>query len=111
MANSIWKTPDNERDTGRQVLEHWKNVDNEDRYAAWLIAHSFDKQTIRWCYIEDLIAQADKAELLQKAVDLAVGILKDITFCKQFDMVTDVRKYADSKLEEITNLIKGKNNE
>lgn len=48
---------------------------------------------------------------LQKAVDLAVDVLKDITFCKQFGEVTDVRKYADSKLEEITNLIKGKNNE
>lgn len=53
----------------------------------------------------------EKLKRLQKAVDMAVDVLKDITFCKQFGEVTDVRKYADSKLEEITNLIKGKNNE
>lgn len=29
-----------------------------------------------YCYLDDLIAQADKAERLQKAVDLAVDVLE-----------------------------------
>ena len=93
MSNSIWKTPDQERETGKQILEHWKNTDNEDCYAAWLVAHSFDKQTIRWCYIDDLIAQADKAERLQKAVDYLSGHLRDVL---QLD------EYGHIKLDEIT---------
>ena len=31
---------------------------------------------MRWCYLTDLIAQADKAERLQKAVDYALDTLK-----------------------------------
>lgn len=40
----------------------------------------------------------------RKALDVAVDALKDIVFCKQFDSVTDVRKYADKALEQITAL-------
>ena len=33
---------------------------------------------MRWCYADDLIAQADKAERLQKAVDYALQVLDDL---------------------------------
>lgn len=37
----------------------------------------------RWAYLTDIITQADKAERLQKAVNLAVDMLKEIDWCAQ----------------------------
>ena len=112
MSNSIWKTPDQKRETGKQILEHWKNTDNEDCYAAWLVAHSFDKQTIRWCYIDDLIAQADKAERLQKAVDYALDTLKKTETTRELTVKGHYVHAISldelhSALKEIKQLIKG----
>jgi len=75
MSNSIWKTPDQKPKGYKTVIEHWLNCYNEHCYDMWKQrpdGGSFDSHTIEWCYLDDLIAQADKAERLQKAVDLAL---------------------------------------
>ena len=59
---------------------------------------SFDYD--RWAYLTDIIAQADKAERLQKAVDVSVDTLKGIDWCAQ-----DYAK-AQEALNEIEQLIK-----
>lgn len=33
----------------------------------------------KWCYLDELLAQADKAERLQKAVDYALQVLDDVS--------------------------------
>lgn len=88
MSNSIWKTP---KDSPRQEqLVAW--VDRKGMHAGRFdtcyncfcaCAQYFVdlKKVKRWCSLEnldDLIAQADKAERLQKAVDLAVHTLNEI---------------------------------
>ena len=89
MSNSIWKTPDQK--PKKEELVAW-----EDRNG--IHAGRFDicyncfcacadyyvdlKNAIKWCSLENLeniIAQADKAERLQKAVDLAQEHLLSIS--------------------------------
>ena len=110
MSNSIWKTP---KDSPRQEqLVAW--VDRKGMHAGRFdtcyncfcaCAQYFVdlKKVKRWCSLEnldDLIAQADKAERLQKAVDVSVDTLKGIDWCAQ-----DYAK-AQEALNEIKQLIK-----
>ena len=110
MSNSIWKTP---KDSPRQEqLVAW--VDRKGMHAGRFdtcyncfcaCAQYFVglKKVKRWCSLEnldDLIAQANKAERLQKAVDLAINVLKEIDWCAQ-----DYAK-AQEALNEIKQLIK-----
>ena len=87
MSNSIWKTP--EENPRQEQLVAW--VDRNGMHAG-----RFDtcyncfcacadyradlRKVKKWCSLEnleDLIAQSDKAERLQKAVDLAIDVLKE----------------------------------
>ena len=73
MSNSIWKTPDQKPDIDKQIL-----VKNDFDYIIY-----FGKCAVapknKWAYIDELLAQADKAERLQKAVDLAQEHLLSIS--------------------------------
>lgn len=80
MSNSIWKMPDQKPDQDQQILFfaggsnfpylgfYYKRFDT---FQDWESKH-----VQKWCDIDDLIAQADKAERLQKAVDLAIDTLE-----------------------------------
>jgi hypothetical protein len=97
MSNSIWKTGSP------------KGIYEEDRLGDYYVAefHREDGSSFyeaggtcdicgipdRWTFLTDLIAQADKAERLQKAVDLLSGHLRDVL---QLD------EYGHIKLDEIT---------
>lgn len=89
MSNSIWKTP---KDSPRQEqLVAW--VDRKGMHAGRFdtcyncfcaCAQYFVdlKKVKRWCSLEnldDLIAQANKAKRLQKAVDYALQVLDNLT--------------------------------
>ena len=76
MSNSIWKTP-----TVRPVKDCivvWQNPAHMS-FTLPRTAHKYMEKynCERWSTLDDLIAQADKAERLQKAVDLAVDVLKE----------------------------------
>lgn len=68
MSNSIWKTPDQEQ-------ERTKDIYTLAEYKYERVYYDLDDFVFRhpdlkrWCYLDDLIAQADKAERLQKAVE------------------------------------------
>ena len=82
MSNSIWKTGS------------LKGIHEEDRLGDYYVAefHREDGSSFyeaggtcdicgipdRWTFLTDLIAQADKAERLQKAADLAIERFDDI---------------------------------
>ena len=110
MSNSIWKTGSP------------KGIHEEDRLGDYYVAefHREDGSSFyeaggtcdicgtpdRWTFLTDLIAQADKAERLQKAVDLALERFDDIR--RLYDTYYD--KYsviATETTEEIKQLIKG----
>ena len=58
----------------------------------------------RWTYITDIIAQADKAERLQKAVDLAIRGLEKVH--RANSCITKESQIAYEYLKEIKQLIK-----
>ena len=82
MSGSIWKTP-----TIRPVKDCIVVWQNPARMSFTLPRTARKYMEMynceRWSTLDDLIAQADKAERLQKAVDLAVNVLKEIDWCAQ----------------------------
>ena len=128
MSNSIWKTPDQKpdgADTRKQIL-FYAGGSMSFLYLGW---HYPDKgfgswnydDIQQWAYLEDVLAQADKAERLQKAVDLAVGALKKINetyeeeyykgddehdSCDWLNCADDMDDLATDVIDEIKQLIK-----
>jgi hypothetical protein len=88
MSNSIWHKPSETTDVDNNlIIDDWtnrtyelgyfddkdmifRNLRNDDTY--------FEESMMRWCDVNDLITQADKAERLQKAVDYALQVLDDV---------------------------------
>lgn len=118
MSNSIWKTP--EENPRQEQLVAW--VDRNGMHAGRFdtcyncfcaCASCFVdlRKVKRWCSLEnldDLIAQADKAERLQKAVDVAEDALK---YARQRGLDNKATPFAigtkaDKALDEIKQLIK-----
>lgn len=115
MSNSIWKTP---KETPRQEqLVAW--VDRSGMHAGRFdtcyncfcaCASCFVdlRKVKKWCSLEnldDLIAQADKAERLQKAVDLAIRGLEKVHTANS--CITKESQIAYEYLKEIKQLTKG----
>lgn len=78
MSNSIWKTgdPTYRNDNFDEII-----VREYKRWAADGVFYLVDYCTElpnRWAYLLDIIAQADKAERLQKAVDIGVCALREL---------------------------------
>lgn len=83
MSNSIWKTDNlQEADTRRRILFY--AGDSNFPYLGWHYPNkgfgSWDyKDVQKWAYLTDVLAQADKAERLQKAVDYALQVLDNLS--------------------------------
>lgn len=73
MSNSIWKMQDVKPDIDKQII-----VKNDFDYIIYFGKCAVAPEN-KWCYVDDLIAQADKAERLQKAVDYALQVLDNLT--------------------------------
>ena len=115
---SIWKTPDQKPDPADEIVfmigdlptvgwyfatdDEFLDPSTNNRYAP--------DETDRWAIFTDLIAQADKAERLQKAVDLAVLRLEQGK--NKFGKSTmgpnkEITMLCDIVIDEIKQLIKG----
>ena len=99
MSNSIWKTPDQKPERNEDILVEYTSTNGLPYYIVDSLLNKL-LQPKRWAYLSDIIAQADKAKRLQKAVDLAVDTLEEIDWCAQ-----DYAK-AQETLNEIKQLIK-----
>lgn len=95
MSNSIWKTPDQKPDIDKQIL-----IINDFGYVIY-----FGKCAVapgnKWCYVDDLIAQADKAERLQKAVDLIANMEQRLCIDDPVDILDDVLKIAKDEIKQL----------
>ena len=101
MSNSIWKTPEETpKDFCDVVLANFRTGSCCVFFSPF---HNVSFDYDKWCYLTDLIAQADKAERLQKAVNTA---LISIGTAAIFDG-EDAKKYAEAKIDLIKQLIKG----
>lgn len=106
MSNSIWKTPDQKPEERRQILFYagcggllnkgWYYTKN-DAFGSYS-----SKNVQKWAYIDELFAQANKAERLQKAVNTALISLGTAAILDR----KCVKKYTDAKIDLIKQLIK-----
>lgn len=76
MSNSIWEKSDQKPEPDRTILvKIAQKIFCITTTEKMEILPNFEK----WCYLDDLIAQADKAERLQKAVDYALQVLDNLS--------------------------------
>lgn len=105
MSNSIWKTPDVKPDGKDTYIA----ITTDGLICDFVSPKMCDNSVDRWAYLTDIIAQADKAERLQKAVDIALfrleNILMDeeIRIRKRCQLATS---YLEYDIERIKQLIK-----
>lgn len=102
MSNSIWHTADQkpEPDARRWIYEKPSpTFPYGVSYRHTITAGCLVKA--EWAYIDDLIAQADKAERLQKAVDVAVDALKRIKEPTAWGSLYQEQEIATDALETI----------
>lgn len=110
MTNSIWHKASEKPELNKYV------VVRKHGFAQWKV-FKFDNKTTfyepftddLWAYLIDVLAQADKAERLQKAVDIANEALK---YARQRGLDNTATLFAvgtkaDKALIEIKQLIKG----
>ena len=106
MSNSIWhKRDETPKDFCDVVLANFATG-----YCCVFLSpfHNVSFDYDRWAYLTDIIAQADKAERLQKAVDIAEEALK---YARQRGLDNKATLFAvgtkaDKALDEIRQLIK-----
>lgn len=108
MTNSIWHKASDKPELNKYV------VVRKHGFAQWKV-FKFDNKTIfyepftddLWAYVADIIAQADKAERLQKAVDLAlVGLANSQTYATMSGNHGLSDMLYDKYIKEIKQLIK-----
>ena len=107
MSNSIWKMPDQkpEKENHIVLVGAWATC---LWYGGEKPEEIFWENVKRWAYLEEIIAQADKAERLQEAVDVANEALK---YARQRGLDNTATLFAvgtkaDKALDEIRQLIK-----
>ena len=103
MSNSIWKTP-----TVRPVKDCivvWQNPAHMSFTLPRTACKYMEKYNCeRWATLDDLIAQANKAERLQKAVDCALEELQRVAEDEDIDWLR--AESARTTITEIKQLIK-----
>ena len=109
MSNSIWKMPDQKPEERRQILFYagcggllnkgWYYTKN-DAFGSYS-----SKNVQKWAYVDELFAQADKAERLQKAVDLAVALAEETIEDIEYEGMCSYE--YQKRLSEIEQMIKG----
>ena len=106
MSNSIWKTPEENPDAnkGSACYKNLSLVEN-NRY----LQNGAVKPDREWGYVKEIIAQADKAERLQKAVDCALEELQRVAEDEDIDWLR--AESARTTIDEIKQLIKETTND
>ena len=101
MSNSIWKTPDQKPERNEDILVEYTSTNGQSYYIVDSLLNKL-LQPKRWAYLSDIIAQADKAERLQKAVDLAVHSFNEIRAGVPNDIwVFDEATKATNKIKQL----------
>ena len=123
MSNSIWKTSDEIPEDKTIVIYESRRLTNIGTTSYYVSSTRFgihfDEYVKRWCYLDELLAQADKAERLQKAVDLLIDSLERVqNKCRKAKMteinygkIDGIEAVATEAIKEIKQLIKETTND
>jgi len=86
MSNSIWKKPG-----FHEAIDDKLKVSKDGKWVYWTMygwnipGEDVHDIGVEWAYLEDVLAQADKAERLQKAVDCALEELQRVAEDEDID--------------------------
>ena len=98
MSNSIWKTGDptyRNNNFDEILVREYKRWATDGVF--YLVDNYCTELPNRWAYLLDIIAQADKAERLQKQLDRAKWWLKEIVENHRYTPITT----AEMALKEL----------
>lgn len=98
----MWKTPD-QKPNGRDT---YIAITKDGLICAFVSPKMCDDGVARWMYLPDLIAAADRAERLQKAVDFAVDYLEQVATHAKTEEDNFAAQVIKRKIDEIKQLIK-----
>ena len=99
MSNLIWHTAD---ETPKDFFDVVLSDSRTGSYCVFLSPfHDLSFNYDRWCYFDELLAQADKAERLQKAVDLIANMEQRLCIDDPVDILDDVLKIAKDEIEQL----------
>lgn len=108
MSNSIWKTPDQKPDVFKphRILVIYEAHDEPELMFSPQYDTLTDHRYVnRWCYWDEFIAQADKAERLQAKLRTIAYMEQRLCIDDPVDILDDVLQIAK---EEIKHPIKEK---
>lgn len=103
MSNSIWKMTNIKPEEDKDIVFMYGSLptmgcykNNDDAYVEYATGEIFYSNEVeRWAYLADIIAQADKAERLQKQLDGAIW------WCRKPQIHTDTTD--EMALKELDN--------
>ena len=107
MSNSIWHKRDEKPEDGATITFYLGDSMGSGDYDydenEILVNCGFIKfsRITKWAYLDDLIAQADKAERLQKAVDLIANMEQRLCIDDPVDILDDVLKIAKDEIKQL----------
>lgn len=95
---SIWKTPDQKPDKNEPIIiRNWAGV----LYSIPCMPFPTMREDRTWAYLREVVAQADKAERLQKAVEEALAIYNaDTSIHADKDCITMIKKTIKQLIKE-----------
>ena len=100
MSNSIWKTGDPKYEHDRCFDDIILEYHRKDGSKFYIVGHCSEPND-RWAYLSDIIAQADKAERLQEAVDLIANMEQRLCIDDPVDILDDVLKIAKDEIKQL----------
>jgi hypothetical protein len=106
MSNSIWKTGDpvyRDNRFDEIIVREYKRWAGD---GVFYLVDDCSELPNRWAYLLDIIAQADKAERLQEALEVAKMSLEDCNKILSADMKDWGYLTAEIALKNIEQLIK-----
>ena len=102
MSNSIWKKPG-----FHEAIDDKLKVSKDGKWVYWTMygwnipGEDVHDIGVEWAYLEDVLAQADNAERLQKAVDLIANMEQRLCIDDPVDILDDVLKIAKYEIKQL----------
>ena len=109
MSNSIWKMTNIKPEEDKDIVFMYGSLptmgcykNNDDAYVEHATGEIFyGNEVERWAYLADIIAKADKAERLQKAVDLIANMEQRLCIGDPVDILDDVLKISKDEIKQL----------
>ena len=101
MSNSIWKTGDpvyRDNRFDEIIVREYKRWAGD---GVFYLVDDCSELPNRWAYLLDIIAQANKAERLQKAVDLIANMEQRLCIDDPVDILDDVLNIAKDEIKQL----------